>query len=269
MNDLQNMTISELEEFYSKKILGHTRPTMKLQFHNLFRVRNVTNEKISNLIDTSCIWYPDWKNIPKIYHSLNRCSNKGQNFFYASNFLEATIKEINPNNNDLVLIGIFGMKYKNIKAQAQFAGIDSLKKNAHNKLLQSHVFPTHQDELFENEISEIYRKKISAENEHEYHKSIAFSNILLRNDEINCLVYPSVASNLEFENYGLKPEFVDANMYCERIYLYRVNRNKTEIILKAEKYGIISIDKNNPKFSSINWQENDPKEDKIFLTYSI
>ena len=130
-NDLKNVSISELENYFSDKIKGHSRPTMKLQFEGLIRLRNVTFEKITDLMNIKSIWYPDWKSIPKKHHSINRCSDIGQNFFYCSSHLEATVKEIDPQDNDLVLLGVFGMKFPDIKAQAQFAGIDIIKKNGH------------------------------------------------------------------------------------------------------------------------------------------
>lgn len=267
--DLDVVTISELERFFSNEILGHNRPTIKLWFDRLFRVRNVTSEKLENLSSTSSIWYPEWNTINQDYHTFNRCSDKGQNFFYCSNSLEATIKETNPNDNDLLLIGIFGMKHSDVPAQTQFAGIDSIKKNGHHKLLKKHIFPTEYDELLEKEISKIFREIISKSDENRYKLSIAFSNILLKNEEINCLTYPSVAANLEFENHGLKPEFVDEHMYCEQTYLYRVEKSDTEIILTAEKYGVISINRENPKVSSIKWINNNMQREKIQLKYSI
>ena len=264
--DIEKSNISEFESFFSDKIRRHKRPTMKLQFEGLIRMRNVTFEKLENLMNICSIWYPNWSEIPKKNHSLNRCSDIGQNFFYCSNYLEATLNEINPSNNDLVLVGVFKPKNYNIKAQAQFAGINTIKKNGRYKLLKDYTFPSVSDEKFENDISEIFQKKVTKTNESFYKQSIALSNILLKNEEINCLVYPSVASNLKFENYGLKPEFVDKYLFCNQIYLYRVSKNSNEIILTPEKLGDVKLNFKNPKYSEIIWKNVDKFEK---LKYSI
>ena len=178
--DVKKATIVELESFFSDEIKGHVRPTMKIEFEGLVRMRNVTSEKMDDLLSVSSIWYPDWNKIPKKCHSLNRCSDKGQNLFYGSSHFEATLKEINPGHGDLVLVGVFEMKDPNVKAQVQFAGVDRININGRNKLLKDYKFLTKRDEIFENKISEIFRKKIEKGDDSIYKASIAFSNILLK-----------------------------------------------------------------------------------------
>lgn len=58
-------------------------------------------------------------------------------------------------------------------------------------------------------------------------------------------------------------------MYCEQSYLYRVDKSNTEIILAAEKYGIINKEKEKPKTSSIKQIDNNMLRDKNHLKYCI
>lgn len=101
-----------------------------------------------------------------------------------------------------------------------------------------------------------------------YKLSIAFSNILLKNTEIKCIIYPSVASNLESVNYGFKPEFVDEFMLCKQIHLYKIERTETQFVLVPEQYGIISFDTNEPKHSKIEWVECNNEHKKQKIAYS-
>ena len=86
--NLQSDSILSIENLLSKNILGHTRPTINTSFEGLFRARNITRTKDSEISETKSIWYPDWNLIEESKYQYNRCSDKGQNFFYCSNFLD-------------------------------------------------------------------------------------------------------------------------------------------------------------------------------------
>lgn len=259
--DLKNESIQNIEKFFSKKILGHNRPTINIAPSGLFRARIISDIKKEDLLRTKCIWYPDWAEIDKSNYKFNRCSDKGQNFFYSSNLMETTINELNPNNGDTVLIGVFHLKFRKTKIRSQFAGIESLRNHPnHKKSLENYKYPTKKDRLFEEFISSKFQERISNGNEYLYKNSIALCNILLKNKDISCVIYPSVASNLKLVNYGLKPEFVDKFLFCTITYIFKVCKTNSEFILTPEKYGIIK----NPyeiKKSKIEWK-NYKLEDK-------
>lgn len=265
--DYKNISVNEIEKLFSREILGHSRPTIKISTKGLFRARIISNVAEKDLETVKSIWYPDFKEIDEKHHKLNRCSNKGQNFFYSSNSLEAVIKELEPKDNDLIMIGIFHTSNPEIKIRSQYAGIEVLKKIS-RKSLQNYLYPTKNDELIEKYISSKFQKKI--ENDEEYKSSIAFSNILLKNDEINCIIYPSVASNLKLINFGIKADFVDDFLFCKSVYIYKVRKTSSQYELLSIKFGKrIYIDQNNTKNSTIYWEENTTLDKQHITNFNI
>ena len=269
--DLRTEAIEKIEEFLSKNILGHTRPTIDNQFEGLFRARIITNTNEQELLTTKCIWYPDWTEIDESNHQFNRCSDKGQNFFYGSNYLGATIKELNPKHKDLVIVGIFSSINPESKLTSQYAGIETLKKNPnYNSLLENFEFENSNDKVIEEFIASKFQEKISKKESYKYKLSIAFSNILLKNDNIGCVVYPSVASNLEYANYGIKPNFIDSFFACKSLYMYKVEKNENEITLIPEKYAHkIIFNRQSPKNSTIEWKKNTKEEKQLIKKYGL
>jgi hypothetical protein len=253
--DLKNDSVEKIEQFFSKNILGHSRPITD-NYVGLYRARKITNTSEEELLTTECIWYRDWNKTDESNHQFNRCSDKGQNLFYGSNDLEAVIKEVNPKDKDIVIVGEFVFINTKTTIKAQYAGIEILKKKPNTKsLLDTFEFDNVNDKIIDEYIGSNFKEKVSDLETYKYKPSIAFTNILLKGDDINCLVYPSVASNLEFANYAIKPEFIDLNMYCKNVYIFSVKRDKTQIEIIPQKYDeLISRKANDSKNSKINWK---------------
>lgn len=269
--DFQNSSVKEIEQLFSQEILRHTRPTINISPDGLFRARIITNTKDEDIQTTKSIWYPNFEEIPSKYHQLNRCSNIGQNFFYSSNYLGAVIKELNPVDGDLVMIGIFHKKFSDTKIHSQYAGIEALKTNPkENTELKDYKYVSENDKLIEKYISSKFQERIEKGEEYKYKSSIAFSNILLKNEDINCIIYPSVASDLKSVNYGIKAKFVDDFLFCKSTYVYSIKKNLTEFELIPEKYGKkIILDTNDAKNSIIEWMRNTNSEKKQTIKYSL
>ena len=268
--NLKTETVEKIENFLSKNILGHTRCQTDNQFEGIFRARIVTKSTEEELSKTKCIWYPNWSEIDKNYHQYNRCSDKGQNFFYGSNYLGATIKELDPKHNDLIIVGLFTLINAETKLTNQYAGIETLKKNLnYNSLIEKFEFENSSDKAIEEFIASKFQEKISKKESYKYKLSIAFSNILLKNDNISCIIYPSVASNLEYANYGIKANIIDSYFACKEIYMYGVERNENEIIIIPEKYSSIRHDNLNSKDSVIEWITNSKVEKKLTKKYDL
>jgi hypothetical protein len=268
--DLKTVEIDEIEQAFSPIILGHTRPTMDINT-SFFRARIITETKEEDLEFAKCIYYPDWQEIKSECHKFGRCSDKGQNFFYSSNYLGATIKELDPKNDDLVMVGIFEFKNENIKIPCQFAGIESLKRNSHrDSLIKDYKYERESDILIEEYMASKFQEKVLLENDFKYKVTIALTNILLKNENIGCLIYPSVASNLEYANYGIKPKYVDDFLYCKSVYIYRVIKSEIEYELVPERFGFrIFNDWNNLKFSRIEWKKNNDDNKQKTLRYLL
>jgi hypothetical protein len=269
--DLQIESISSIQKLLSEVIFGHMRPTANTSFEGLFRSRNITDIKESEINEIKSIWYPDWNLIEKSKYSYSRCSDKGQNFFYCSNFLEATIKELNPQNDNNILIGVFHTKFANTKVRSQYAGIEVLRNNPnYMTILKDYQYNSNLDKKIEEIISSKFQERINVDENYKYKLSIAFSNILLKNTEIECLKYPSVASNLKFINYGLKPSFVDKHLYCNEIFQYHVRKTKYQYILTPKKVGVINHNLYIPKESKIQWKKScDEIDEKIIIKFNL
>lgn len=269
--DLEKATIEEIEELFSKNILGHNRPSINISPEGLFRARIVTGKDMKDLATTKSIWYPDFSEIDEQHHRFGRCSTKGQNFFYASNYLGTTIYELNPMDSDLVLVGIFHKQNPQTKIRSQFAGIEALRHSPeHNSMLADYKYPSKKDKLIERFISRNFQTQVADYETHKYKPSIAFSNILLKNEGINCIIYPSVASNLKYVNYGIKPNFVDNHLFCRSAYIYEIRKGSEEFELVPLRYGNrIFPDPKSLKDSRIEWVENNSEEKKSTITYSL
>lgn len=269
--DFQNSPLKEIEKLFSKEILGHTRPTINISPNGLFRARIVTNTKEEDIQTTKSIWYPNFVEIDKKYHRLNRCNDVGQNFFYSSNYLGTVIKELNPKEDDLVMIGIFQAKFPETKIRSQFAGIEALKTiPKQNSKLKNYRYISESDKLIEEYISSKFQERVDDGEEYKYKSSVAFSNILLKNEDINCIIYPSVATDLKSVNYGIKANFVDEFLYCQSTYIYTIKKNGTEFELILEKYGRnIIFDQKEPKNSIIEWMESTETDKQHKIKYSI
>ena len=269
--DLKNVSLEKIEQFFSENIIGHSRPTINCNFEGLFRARIVNNISEQELLKTKCIWYPDWVEIDENNHQYNRCSDKGQNFFYCSNYLEATIKELNPKHNDLIIVGVFSLINPKTKITSQFAGIETLKKNPnYSSLLENFKFENSTDKEIEEFIASKFQEKFLKKDSYKYKVSIAFSNILLKNDYISCIIYPSVASNLEYANFGIKPNIIDSYFTCSKLYMYKVKKMENIITIIPEKYAHRIIpDYQNSKNSTVEWKNNNLEEKLRFIKYVL
>ena len=154
---------------------------------------------------------------------------------------------------------------------SQYVGIEALKKNPKENLeLKYYKYKSENDKKIEEYISSKFQDKVAKGEEYKYKPSIAFSNILLKNDGIDCLIYPSVASDLESVNYGIKANFVDEFLYCQSIYIYTIKKRRNEFKLIPNKYGKrIVFDEKDAKNSKIEWEENTESEKKQTIKYYL
>jgi hypothetical protein len=255
INNLIDKPLTEIEEFYSEYILGHTRPLTQLnQFEGLFRSRQISERELTKIKSVEEIWYKDQSKLDSACWTSGRCHDFGENFFYGSNDLETTIREINPTNGSYVLIGEFQLKENAKFPKCQFAGIETLRHNKMWKhLLKDYEYVSPRDREIEAFISEEFHKRVEAHDKDRYKFTIAFSKILLKNAIIDAIVYTSVASNLDLLNYGFKAEYVDKSLFCSGIWIYRIERDDKEIRLYPLSYGNIIQNLGNPRKSEISF----------------
>ena len=260
--------ISRLEEEYSNRILGHTRPRMNLHFEGLFRSRIIEEKDIINIKTVAEIWYYDQLQLYYKKRSYGRCHSKDENFFYSSNSLEATILELQPKDKNIILSGVFKLRSNRNPPIAVFAGIECLKGiTEYNVGLEKYTYAKEIDREFEHEIAERFQTQITNSNRDEYYHTIALTHILLKNSEHQCIIYPSVASNYRLVNYGFKSAFVDENLYCEDIGVFLVEKSQSFYILKPVLWGNIIQNQNVPKDSNIQWLTPLTAEDAALGTF--
>ncbi|WP_430814002.1 hypothetical protein [Carboxylicivirga sp. RSCT41] len=270
MEDLLNteyelIPINDLINIFSQSINGHTRPRLNnFSSEGFFRARKINGVSEKELGKAESIWYPDWNKIERKYHTYNRCSNKGENFFYSSNSLEAVISEMNPKHGDKLLIGIFKLAKPGMAFLAQLAGIERLRMTLEcQSALKDYKFQTEKDRGFEDLISNFYTRRVSKESD--YKPSIAFTKMLLKNEDYKCLIYPSVAADYRFVNFGIKPEFVDNCLRCRGAYIYNVERTEESITLEPDRFTIrVYENSNEPKNSKFEWKKNTNEEKKMW-----
>ncbi len=268
--NIKTCSISELENFFSKVILSHTRPTTELDtFEGLFRSRIIKEKDIEDIKSVNQIWYRDQSVLKLEEQKLGRCHNKNQNFFYSSNAVETTIRELRPNNEDYLLIGEFKYRPNSIPAKCHFAGIEVLRKlDMWAHLLDRYNYKNEFDKEIEEFISSCFHRSIDKGKEFEYKYTIAFTNILLKDQDASCLIYPSVASNLKLINYGFKPRYVDKSLFCSNLWIYRYFSDDKNMALIPLKYALIENDLIEPKHSSLEFQDV-PDAKKRIIKYSL
>lgn len=260
----------KIEEYLSQKILGHTRTSIEISPKGLFRCRVITNLDEEELNTTKSIWFPDWKEIPLENHKYGRLNDKGQNFFYSSNSLATTIRELSPKDDATILTGIFQVKNPQIKIKSQFAGIEAIIKTNQFKILQDFRYEKKVDEIIESFISEKFQEKVDESEGFKYKLTIAFSNILLKNPEIGCLIYPSVASKLYSINFGLKSEIIDKYFVCRSMYTYHVKRDQKAYTLTPLKYAKkIIVNPGGAKNYEAIWKNVSDKDKRKIKRYSL
>lgn len=232
LNNANNFTIVEIEEIFSKYFINHTRPVIDFNIESLYRARVLDDSDMDEKMkSTSDISYPKWETIDKKCYIYNRCSDKGQNFFYGSNSFETIVREVKAKDNKLLVVGSFHFKDINNFFKAQIVNLDLDKEINNNSSLKDFRFEEKKDINFDNLIYNIFKEKVEKDYEDYYKISIAISNILLKNQDINCLKYPSVANNNKMYNYGIKPEFVDKYLFCKDVYVFRVNILSNKLVL--------------------------------------
>jgi hypothetical protein len=232
LSDIENISIDEIENVFSEYLLNHERPSYDFKLPAIYRDRKIKGEDFEKEIKkTDDISYPNWDKIEKEKHIYNRCSDKGQFFFYGSNSFETIVKEVRPENDYLLVIGAFSFKDINKKVTTQIVNIELEKRINQDNFFRDFEFKNDEDIEFDRFISNIFKEKIEKNEEYRYKISIALTNILLKNEDLNCIKYPSIANDEKMFNYGIKPEFVDEHLFCKDVYVYRINIIDNDLVL--------------------------------------
>ena len=252
--NLSTIDLQDLVKIIGEIIGGHNRKIAnELTCDGFFRARKINNiEKEEELDYVKCIWYRNWSEVKPEDYTYNRCTDKGENFFYSSNVLEAAVREVDVKDGDRLLVGEFHTDNKEIKIACQFAGIETLREIKYLKeILSRYDYKNTRDQEIERVFATKFKERISVKEDYLYKLTIAISKILLDSESIKCLIYPSVVSNYEFVNFGIKPDFVDNYMFCHQAFIYNISVNDKFIILTPEKW---AKSKRSEVISPKNWE---------------
>lgn len=90
-----------------------------------------------------------------------------------------------------------------------------------------------------------YARKV---NDHNFYKiSVAYTDLLLNEANLNGIAFPSVQSGYKGQNIVLKPEVVDKYLKLNLVSTLRVHKNKMKTVVNNHKYSL-EFGKNNSKF---------------------
>tara|TARA_R110001592_G_scaffold262565_1_gene527666 strand:+ start:52046 stop:52867 length:822 start_codon:yes stop_codon:yes gene_type:complete len=252
----EKQALDELHAYYADAIIGHNRPMTWLNnFEGIFRSRVISASEIPTINSVSSIWYRDQSFLDFESQTIGRCHFYGESLFYGSNSLEATVHELNPKDGDFLLVGDFAPKKDAEIATCQFAGIPLLRQNPNfRELMSKYEFPTSRDEQIEKQITTFFTKRADSETLEEYLHTIAFTKILLHGENMDAIAYPSVGSKLRLINFGLKAEYVDKNLFCRAVSLFKVKKHEHKYHLDLLRVGVVEQNRNRPKDSIIKWK---------------
>jgi hypothetical protein len=150
---------------------------------------------------------------PYLQKKYGRLTKPHNPILYASSTVDIAVFEIQPEINDIVTIIQFEL-------DSQYRNLQTYEIGVRDKFFHNvpHVLERHDDFKYSQDYKQIVERiesffieqfsVVIKDNEHyKYKITAAISEILfLNNDFAECLIYPSVASNLEGLNVGIKSE---------------------------------------------------------------
>jgi hypothetical protein len=218
--DLESLSIDAIKTEIHNIILGHLRITYLVNPQGLVRGRKNINRKL--FFNKKDLWYPNWDDIPKELHCLNRCNDAGDKMLYTATETDTTICELQLNKGDIFTLAHFYPKKEKLNAIVQVIGINELSRSQskYEKLFNEHYLKLKKDAPIEYEknilvddfLSEYFQIKVGSNETWKYKITIAISQILLSNTDTVGLIYPSISSNAKGANIIFKPDFVDNNL---------------------------------------------------------
>lgn len=269
--DIIGLSIDEIKTEIHNVILGHLRITYLINPLGLVRGRKNINRKL--FFNKKDLWYPNWDEIPKELHCLNRCNDAGEKMLYTATETDTTICELQLNKGDIFTIAHFYPKREKLDAKVQVIGIKELSRSQtkYEKLFNEHYLKLKKDApaeyekniLVDNFLSEHFQIKVCSNETWKYKITIAISQILLSNTNTVGLIYPSISTNAKGANIILKPDFVDSNLIIGQAGVFEVVDQSIERGISV-KLILVPRENNMKELLYISWRCPKDEEDENF-----
>jgi len=228
--NLNDLSIEQIKSKIHNIILGHLRITYKINPEGLTRGRKNLNKEIFN--SKKDLWYPNWDEISRDKHKLNRCNDLGKKIFYASTETDTVICELQLEKGDFFTVVDIFPKTPELNAIVQVIGIKELAKSQekyrvlfkdyYEKLKKDSPDDYEKNILIDKFLSDQFQIIVNENESWKYKLTIAISQILLSNPETDGLLYPSISSNSKGANLVLKTTIVDEKLVIGRAGIYQV-----------------------------------------------
>jgi hypothetical protein len=270
--DLGRLSIDAIKIEILNIILGHLRITYLVNPQGLVRGRKNINRRL--FFNKKDLWYPNWDDIPKELHCLNRCNDAGDKMLYTATETDTTICELQLNKGDIFTLAHFYPKKEKLNAKVQVIGIKDLSKSQskYEKLFNEHYLKLKKDApeeyekniLVDDFLSEHFQIKVGSTETWKYKITIAISQILLTNPDTVGLIYPSISTNAKGANIILKADFVDRNLIIGQAGVFEVVDQSIEKGISVKQI-LVPRENNVKELLYISWRcSKDGDEDEIF-----
>lgn len=257
------LTLEQYRKLVSNIMGGYVCYTRVVNAERCYRARInptcVPFQKVSEL------WYPPKETINKI----GRFNQENEQLMYVAVSHETATLEMRPAIGQILTV--MQLKLRANARLPQLMEIGMIETNEQHQLAMNYegISLQRNANLFRSksdfEISRLARKciakaameKVDANNNNHYLKTIAIAKILLSSDEIDGIIYPSIAGDglrtKGGENMVLKPNYCDANLEPEYFWMSVIDSQ-----LEDGSYRLKCINNSTAILNGdIHWKNND------------
>lgn len=212
--DFETVKFGQVQEVIDLLMEGFSARLMGLRPPCLFRARKSDKDTVFKEINE--LWYP-----PKEYVGIGRLNRPNESVFYCSDDQNVALLEVRPNVGEKITMlqciikDDYHLRLLPIGIQRYL--IDKhpeFEKIPFEDELPEHIFPNDEDFKKNNLIHDYFVKQLTkvvdSSRQFEYHTTVAMSiNYLNPLNNIDGILYPSVASRHKGKNLVLKPKIAD------------------------------------------------------------
>lgn len=265
--------INEVTEMWTRSTLDACHPffTTLIVSYKVDRIERLTvNKRVmkknKRIRDIEYLKYPK----PELVLKYGRCNLRSQSVFYGSTVILTSLNEMNPLKGDLITKSVWKLKEEkvlkicpifHVQPKNGTVNLNSLNLEKNFYELLNKNFPENTRDIVV-ELTKFIAFQFSkvVNQDRDYVFSAYFANKILNEFEggtIDGIIYPSVKSNLNFENIALKPNVLDTYYDLEKV--------EESIVTRVPSDGcngyVMSLINNSKKIDLVNniimWEESE------------